>query len=79
MTRRRSTNLALVEPEDTDRLYDRVDVCARLKIGKTKYYDLIRTGELPAVLQGDEIRVRASDLAEYIRSLPRYVPSRHAS
>lgn len=76
MTRRRTTPLTSVDLDDTERLLDRPEVCERLRIGKTKFYALINSGDLTAVLEGDEIRVRVSDLNAHIRDLPLYVPRR---
>lgn len=49
------------------------EVAQRLSITDTQVYRLIRSGTLPAVILPDmtQIRVPASDLAAWIRGLPR--------
>ena len=42
-----------------------------LGIGKTKAYDLIATGELPAVRIGSKMLIRRADLDDYVAKLPR--------
>jgi excisionase family DNA binding protein len=53
-----------------DRLYTVPEVCERLRHGRTRVYQLIRTGRLPSVVVGPRARrVRESDLTAFISSL----------
>lgn len=47
-----------------------------LGIGKTKAYDLIALGELPAVRIGSKMLVRRTELEDYMAKLPRSKPTR---
>jgi excisionase family DNA binding protein len=54
----------------TDRLYTIPEVCERLRHGRTRTYELIRSGQLPSVVVGPRARrVRESDLQAFIASL----------
>lgn len=44
-------------------------VAASLGVGKTKAYEIVASGELPAVRIGTKILVRETDLEAYIASL----------
>lgn len=48
-------------------------VARRLDYARSTVYDLINAGRLPAVRVGNTIRVRESDLAEFIAALPQAV------
>jgi excisionase family DNA binding protein len=50
------------------------DVQRLLSIGRTKSYELVTTGELPAVRIGRCIRVNRTELDEWLRA-QRYVDS----
>ena len=50
------------------------DVQRLLGIGKTKTYELVSTGELPAIRVGRCIRVNRTELDEWLRT-QRYVDS----
>lgn len=50
-----------------------------LGIGKTKAYDLIAAGELPAVRIGSKMLVRRMELEDYMAKLPRSKPTRFVS
>jgi excisionase family DNA binding protein len=53
-----------------DRLLRISKVCERLNHGRTRTYELIRSGELPSVVVGPRARrVRESDLERFIASL----------
>jgi excisionase family DNA binding protein len=53
-----------------DRLLRIPEVCERLNHGRTRTYELIRSGRLPSVVVGPRARrVRESDLDAFIRSL----------
>ena len=45
------------------------EVAEALRMGRTRVYDLLRTGELPSVLIGSSRRVRVADLSAYVESL----------
>ncbi|MFJ6738893.1 helix-turn-helix domain-containing protein [Streptomyces sp. NPDC091279] len=49
-----------------DELLTVVDVMARLKVGRSTVYDLIRTRRLPSVAIGRCRRIRASALHDFI-------------
>lgn len=51
-------------------LYTVPQVIQMLSIGRTRVYDLIRTGELPSVRIGASRRVSASALEEFVSALP---------
>jgi excisionase family DNA binding protein len=55
----------------TDRLYTIPEVAERLRHGRTRVYELIRSGQLPSVVTGPRARrrVRESDLAAFIANL----------
>jgi len=57
-------------------LYSPAEAAARLGIGRTKVYELLATGQLPAVRLGGKIFVSASALSEFAMSLPTYSPSK---
>jgi excisionase family DNA binding protein len=50
------------------------DLCELLGIGRTKAYELVTTGELPAIRIGRCIRVNRTELDEWLRA-QRYVDS----
>jgi excisionase family DNA binding protein len=53
-----------------DRLLRIPEVCERLNHGRTRTYELIRSGRLPSVVVGPRARrVRESDLDAFIRNL----------
>jgi excisionase family DNA binding protein len=53
-----------------DRLLRIPEVCERLNHGRTRTYELIRSGQLPSVVVGPRARrVRESDLQRFIDSL----------
>ena len=51
-------------------LYTVPQVMQMLSIGRTRVYDLIRTGELSSVRIGASRRVSASALEEFVSALP---------
>jgi excisionase family DNA binding protein len=53
-----------------DRLLRIPEVCERLNHGRTRTYELIRSGQLPSVVVGPRARrVRESDLDAFIHNL----------
>ena len=52
-------------------LYTLTDVTAALSVGRSKVYELVRSGALPSVRIGGSRRVRGEDLADYVDSLER--------
>lgn len=60
----------------------RSDVCKRLRIGKNRYHELIKSGELPAIRTGtapnSPYKVSEEALADYIER-SKVVPRRVAS
>jgi len=56
---------------DEKMLYTLADVAAALGVGRTKVYELVRSGALPSVRIGGSRRVRGEDLATYVDSLQR--------
>jgi excisionase family DNA binding protein len=53
-----------------DRLLTIAETCARLHHGRTRVYELIRSGRLPSVVVGPRARrVRESDLHAFIAGL----------
>lgn len=65
MTRGKST----VEPDGGVLLLTPKDVAARLQVGRTKVYDLMRAGLLRSVKLGGSRRVSVAALAEFIAAL----------
>lgn len=61
-----------------DRLLRIPEVCERLNHGRTRTYELIRSGRLPSVAidPGGRRRVRESDLDRFIASLDDGDPAR---
>jgi excisionase family DNA binding protein len=53
-----------------ERLYTYRQVCVALGIEKSKFYELVASGELRAVRMGRQVRVRPDQLRSYIESLP---------
>ena len=56
---------------DEKMVYTLADVAAALGVGRTKVYELVRSGALPSVRIGGSRRVRGEDLATYVDSLQR--------
>ena len=56
---------------DEKMLYTLADVAAALGVGRTKVYELVRSGALPSVRIGGSRRVGGEDLATYVDSLQR--------
>ncbi|WP_415007839.1 helix-turn-helix domain-containing protein [Aestuariivirga sp.] len=49
---------------------------ARLNCGRTRFYEIVNSGQLPMVKCGRRSFVRSDDLDTYISCLPPYVPVR---
>ena len=64
---------------DTKRLLPVKAVASALGLGKTKAYELVACGRLPAVRIGSKILVRTEDLEAYIASLDYIRPTVRAS
>lgn len=54
---------------NTRLLYKVKEVAEMLGIGRSKAYDLIRAGDIPAVRVGSSLRVRGEDVLAYVESL----------
>lgn len=52
-----------------DQLYTVPEVLGRLRTSRTKFYELVRTGQLSTVKIGSRTYVRADELARFIGSL----------
>ncbi|WP_205860519.1 helix-turn-helix domain-containing protein [Phycicoccus sp. HDW14] len=52
-------------------LYTLTEVAAALSVGRSKVYELVRSGALPSVRIGGSRRVRGEDLATFLDSLER--------
>ena len=50
------------------------EACVQLRIGRTRVYELMRTGALVSVKIGGTRLIRATDLAAYAASLPAEPP-----
>ncbi len=50
-----------------------MEVCQELGMGKSWVYRRIRSGEIPSVKLGNNIKVRREDLEEYVKA-QRYRP-----
>lgn len=50
-------------------LYRVREVAEMLGIGRSKAYELVRTGEIPSVRLGASVRVRGQDLQDYVETL----------
>jgi excisionase family DNA binding protein len=46
------------------------EVQARISIGKTRFFELVRAGVIPTVRVGRSLRVRQHDLEKWIDTLP---------
>lgn len=55
-----------------DKLLNVDQAVEALGIGKTKFYELLRVGEIRASKIGKALRVRRSELERFIESLPEY-------
>jgi excisionase family DNA binding protein len=61
----REGNIEQIMP-DTKRLLKASEVAERLQISRTQAYRLMKIGEIPAIRVGSSVRVKRSDLEEYI-------------
>lgn len=50
-------------------LYKVKEVAEMLGIGRSKAYELVRTGEIPSVRVGASLRVRGQDVQGYVDNL----------
>lgn len=50
-------------------LYKVKEVAEMLGIGRSKAYELVRTGEIPSVRVGASLRVRGQDVQDYVDNL----------
>lgn len=56
----------LKQPETMPQLLKTEDACAMLAIGKTSFYKLVYSGELPAVRHGRKLRVSVDAIRKWI-------------
>lgn len=54
-----------------ERLLTVTEVAQRLRCDRGTVYRRVRAGSLPVVVEGTRMRVRETDLDDYIRALPR--------
>lgn len=50
-------------------LYKVKEVAEMLGIGRSKAYELVRTGEIPSVRVGASLRIRGQDVQDYVNNL----------
>ena len=70
------------EEEDVRRTQERsgqdlftvIEVCQKLGMGKTWVHRKIKSGEIPSIRLGNNIKVRRKDLEEYLESSRQHTP-----
>lgn len=60
-------------------LYRVKEVAEMLGVGRSKAYELVRTGEIPAVRVGSSLRVRGEDVLAYVENLQESCEAKHGS
>lgn len=60
-------------------LYKVKEVAEMLGVGRSKAYELVRTGEIPAVRVGSSLRVRGEDVLAYVENLQESCEAMHGS
>lgn len=60
-------------------LYKVKEVAEMLGVGRSKAYELVRTGEIPAVRVGSSLRVRGEDVLAYVENLQESCEAKHES
>lgn len=66
--------LSIVDRRHADRLMTVLEAVAWTRLGRTKLYELIRSGEIPALKVGRRTLLRLSDLERWRDQLPRLRP-----
>ena len=61
------------ERRDQD-LFSVMEVCHELGMSKTWVHHLIKSGEIPSIRLGNNIKVRRKDLEEYLESTRQHTP-----
>jgi len=49
------------------------------RVGRTKIYELIGSGELPAIKVGRRTYIRTAEAEAWLQACPNYAASRHAA
>ena len=57
-------------------LFSVMEVCQELGMGKSWVHRKIKSGEIPSIRLGNNIKVRRKDLEEYLRSSRQHPPGR---
>ena len=55
-------------------IYSLTEFMRLTSTGRTKAYDLLKSGEIRAVRRGKNTQILAADLAEYLEKLPQWRP-----
>ena len=55
-------------------LFSVMEVCQELGMSKTWVHHLIKSGEIPSIRLGNNIKVRRTDLEEYLESSRQHTP-----
>ena len=63
------------ERRDQD-LFSVMEVCQHLGMSKSWVHDMIKSGEIPSIRLGNNIKVRRKDLEEYLESSRLHPPGR---
>ena len=63
------------EPRGQD-LFSVMEVCQELGMGKSWVHRKIKSGEIPSIRLGNNIKVRRKDLEEYLQSSRQHSPGR---
>jgi excisionase family DNA binding protein len=61
------------ERRDQD-LFSVMEVCQHLGMSKSWVHDMIKSGEIPSIRLGNNIKVRRKDLEEYLESSRQHTP-----
>jgi excisionase family DNA binding protein len=78
----RQSSLALeekqrpAEQQSGSGLLSILEVCQELGMGKSWVYRRLKSGEIPSIKLGHNIKVKRSDLEQYIQHQPYQTPSR---
>src|SRR5215212_8279800 len=62
--------------ESGSELLSILEVCQELGMGKSWVYRRLKSGEIPSIKLGHNIKVKRSDLEQYIQHQPYQTPSR---
>jgi excisionase family DNA binding protein len=55
-------------------IFSVMEVCQELGMGKTWVHHMIKSGEIPSIRLGNNIKVRRKDLEEYLESSRQHTP-----